>query len=93
MNSEERDKERRKKLMLQAVQDQLTSPETPEVKQHYDRLISLGHSDSSARELIATVLAFYIWHTMRKDDYTYQNYVAELERLPEIDWEEEDDDA
>jgi len=87
MNSEDKDKQRRKEMMLRAVQDQLTSPETPEVKLHYKRLRSLGYSDAEARELIATVLAFYIWHTMRGDDYSYSDYVAELEQLPDIDWE------
>jgi hypothetical protein len=89
MNSEEKAKKRRKQLMLQAVQDQMTSPETPDVKVHYDRLRSLGHSDGQARELIATVLAYYIWHTMRQDGYTYQDYVAELARLPQIDWQDD----
>ena len=92
MNSEEKDKQRRKQLMLQAVQNQLTSPETPEVRDHYDRLRSLGHTDHQTRELIATILAFYIWHTMRKDDYTYADYLAELARLPEIDWKEDPND-
>ena len=86
MNSEEAAKQRRKALILRAVQDQLESPETPEVRLHYQRLISLGHSDSQARELIATLLAFFIWHTQRGDDYTYSDYVAQLEQLPEIDW-------
>ena len=93
MNSEERDKQRRKALMLRGVQDQLTSPDTPEVRVHYERLLALGHSDAQAREWIATVLAFYIWHTMRKDDYSYSDYVAELARLPEIDWQEEENDG
>ena len=88
MNSEEQDKQRRKELMLRGVQDQISSPDTPEVRVHYQRLRALGHSDAQARELIATVLAFYIWHTMRKDDYTYSDYIAELARLPEIDWQE-----
>jgi hypothetical protein len=92
MNSEDRDKQRRRELMLRAVQDQLTNPETPEVRTHYDRLRSLGHSDTEARELIATVLAFYIWHTMRQDDYTYSDYVAELGKLPDIDWQENEND-
>ena len=48
---------------------------------HHQRLLSLGHSDSQARELIATLLTFYIWHTKRGDAYTYSDYVAELERL------------
>ena len=93
MNSKETDKQRRKKLMLSAVQDQMNSPETPEVRAHYERLRALGHSDTEVRELIATLLAFYIWHTMRGDNYTYTNYVTELARLPEIDWKEHENDA
>ena len=27
---------------------------------------------------------------MRKDDYTYSDYVAELARLPDIDWQEDE---
>jgi hypothetical protein len=93
MNTEERDRQRRKELMLRAVQEQMNSADTPEVRAHYDRLCSLGHSDTEARELIATVLAFYIWHTMREDDYTYSDYVAELAKLPEIDWQDEKDNG
>jgi hypothetical protein len=93
MNSEERDKQRRKELMLRGVQDQLASPDTPEVRVHFERLRSLGHSDTEARELIAALLAIYIWHTMRKDDYSYSDYVAELAKLPEIDWREDENDG
>lgn len=91
MSSEDAAKLRRKAAILRGVQDQLESPDTPAVRLHYQRLLSLGRSDSEARELIATVLTFYIWHTKRGDDYTYADYVAELERLPEIDWREDDD--
>ena len=90
MNPEEAAKQKRKAAILRGVQDQLDSPDTPEVRLHYQRLLSLGRSDSEARELIATLLAFYLWHTARRDDYTYADYVAELERLPEIDWREDD---
>ena len=89
--SEEGDKQRRKQLMLQAVQDQLTSAESPEVRTHYERLLSLGHTDAEARELIGTVLAVYIWHTMRKDGYSYSDYVAALAMLPDIDWGDDED--
>jgi len=75
--------------MLQGVEEQMASPDTLEVRAHFERLRSLGHSDAQARELIATVLAFYIWHTMRQDDYSYSDYVAELAKLPEIDWKED----
>ena len=69
-----------------ALDDQLHSPETPAVKTHYDRLRGLGHGDSEVRELMATVLAFYLWHTARGDNYSYDDYVAELAKLTEIDW-------
>ena len=88
--SEEAAKQRRRQAILSALSDQLRSPETPEVKQHYDRLRSLGHSDSNVREWMATILAFYLWHTMRRDDYTYDDYLAELAKLPDIDWKEDE---
>ena len=92
MNSEERDKQRRREMMFMAVREQMTSPESPDVKVHYDRLRSLGYTDVETLELIACCLAAYIWHTMRMDGYTYSDYVAALEKLPEIDWEEDEED-
>jgi hypothetical protein len=82
-------KERRRQAILQALDDQLGSPETPAVKMHYDRLRKLEQSDSQVRELMATVLAFYLWHTARGDKYTYDDYVAELAKLPKIDWQDD----
>jgi hypothetical protein len=40
---------------------------------------------------VATVLAFYLWHIARGDDYSYDDYVAELAKLPEIDWKDNAD--
>lgn len=81
----------RREAMLRALDDQLSSSETPAVRTHYERLRSLGHGDSEARELMATVLAFYLWHIARKDDYTYDDYIDELAKLPEIDWKDDAD--
>jgi hypothetical protein len=81
----------RRQSILTALDDQLRNPETPAVKTHYDRLRALGRSDSDVRELMATMLAFYLWHTARGDDYTYDDYVAELAKLPEIDWQDDAD--
>ena len=77
--------------MLRALDDQLNSAETPELRDQYDRLRGLGHTDAETRELMPTVLTFYIWHTMRQDGYTYREYVGELARLPKIDWQDEED--
>ena len=90
MNHEAEDQQRRKALMLQAVEEQLNSPQAPEVRMHYNRLLSLGYAESDVRELLGTALACYIWHTLQQDDYTYADYVADLARLPEFDWEEDD---
>jgi len=75
-----------KAAILRAVQDQLESPESPEVQLHYQRLISLGYSDTDSRNLIATVLLFYLNDLAAGRDHTYADYVANLERLPEVDW-------
>jgi hypothetical protein len=80
----------RRQMMLNALDEQLRSPDTPAVKSHYDRLRALGHSDEHVRELMATVLAFYLWHTTRGDEYTYDDYIRELARLPEIDWQDDE---
>jgi hypothetical protein len=80
----------RRQMMLNALDEQLHSPDTPAVKTHYERLRALGHSDEHTRELMATVLAFYLWHTSRGGDYSYEDYVTELARLPEVDWQDDE---
>ena len=79
--------------MLDALDEQISSPEAPEVKQQYERLLSLGITDFKARLLMARVFAIYVWHTLRKDNYTYADYVAQLSQLPEIDWSDVEDDG
>lgn len=83
------DQKYRRAAMMQALDEQLESPDTPEVGQHLQRLIEEGFSEEDARELVATVLSFYIYHTMKGDTYTYADYVAELERLPDLRWDNE----
>ncbi len=92
MHREAIGKRTRKRLMLRAVQDQLNSPDTPEVKLHYNRLLAMGYSATKAQELIAIVLALYIWHVLRGEQYRYSDYVEQLAKLPEIDWLNEEDE-
>ena len=91
--AEQKEKNRRRRAILDALDEQLSSPETSEVLQQYDRLLDSGIPDLKARLQMARVLAGYIWHTLRKDNYTYANYVAELSRLPEIDGGDDDTDG
>jgi len=83
--AEQKEINKRRRALLDALDEQLSNPETPEVNEQYDRLLSLGIPDLKARLMMAEVFATYIWHTLRKDDYTHADYVAELSKLPEID--------
>jgi hypothetical protein len=90
--AEQKERNRRRRAILDALDEQLSSPESPEVKREYERLLSLGITDFKVRLLMARVFASYVWHTLRKDNYTYADYVLQLSKLPEIDWGEYDDD-
>lgn len=76
--------------ILRALEDQLASPETPEVHRELDRLVASGLKQTEAKRLMAQVLAFYIVRLMRsKKPFDYTAYLAELSRLPDIDYEQE----
>ena len=82
------DKARRKAAILAGLEDQLTSSETPEVEEQLERLLSLGYSEDDAKEMMATILTFYIYHTQKGEAYTYDDYIKELSSLPDIDWDQ-----
>ncbi len=76
---------RLKKLLLQAVDNQLQSGEIPEVKETFERLISEGLTKKQAKEMIAAVVAteiFYVQKNLREFDE--EKYVKALKRLPEL---------
>ncbi|MGC3988397.1 MAG: hypothetical protein QM796_01685 [Chthoniobacteraceae bacterium] len=72
------------------LEEQLSNPETPEVKQQYNRLRSQGYSDAETREMMSVILLIYINETAAGNDYGYADYVAGLRYLPEIDWGDEE---
>lgn len=77
---------RARAAILQALDDQLRSPETPEVRAELKRLLSLGLKERRARELMALVLITHIARMMKhKRPFDYSAYLAELRRLPEFD--------
>lgn len=79
-----------KAALLQALEDQLRSPETPEVKAELDRLVASGVPKKEAKEMMATILSFYIVQLMQgTKPFDYAAYLAELRQLPEIDYEKE----
>ena len=80
---------RAKAALLQGLEQQLSSPDTPEVKAELDRLLSLGVKKKEAKKMIAAVLAFHIVYMMKQQrPFDYAAYLAELRRLPEIDYDQ-----
>jgi hypothetical protein len=77
-----------KAALLEALEQQLNSRETPEVKQELKRLVAAGVPESEAKEMMALILAFHIARLMKgTKPFDYAAYVAELRRLPEIDYD------
>jgi hypothetical protein len=81
---------RAKAALLQALEDQLHSKETPEVSAELKRLIAAGVKKSEAKEMMAAILAFHIVRLMKGGKpFDYAAYLAELRRLPEVDYDQE----
>ena len=78
---------RARAAILQALEDQLASPETPEVKAELERLVRDGVDPQPAKEMMATILSFHIVSTMQGRAFDYAAYVDELRRLPDIDFD------
>ncbi len=80
---------RARAALLQALEDQLQSPETPEVRAELDRLLAAGVEEMRAKELMALILSFHIARLMRgKEAFDYAAYLAELRKLPEVDYDQ-----
>lgn len=80
---------RAKAALLRALEDQLRSPETPEVRGELARLIQAGVKENEAKEMMAAMLAFHIASMMKGTrQFDYAAYLAELRRLPEINYDQ-----
>jgi len=77
------------KGLLQAVDEQLRSPQTRYVKETYDRLLALGQSDEQAREEIADCLGEELDDMLQKNrSFDETLYKKTLDALP---WQEDPD--
>jgi hypothetical protein len=80
---------RAKAALLLGLENQLGSPETPEVKAELDRLIASGVKMKKAKEMMAAILAFHIARVMKGTQaFDYSLYLDELRQLPEIDFDQ-----
>lgn len=83
------DRERARAVIFEVIETQVRNNDPPETRQTLDRLIGAGHSRAEAKRLIACVLATELFDVMKSEKpYNNARYVANLERLPELPWEE-----
>ncbi|SPF48216.1 conserved hypothetical protein [Candidatus Sulfotelmatobacter kueseliae] len=77
-----------KDLILEVVNDQLSSGEPPETRATYHRLVKDGIEEQEAKRLIACVLASELFDVMKSQrPYDHDRYAKALNRLPELPWE------
>lgn len=73
-----------KKAIFEAVEEQLNSPESPYVRENYDRLISEGISIAEAKRMLACVLSVELWEiNTQKRGFDEDAYIKRLENLPD----------
>ncbi|MBF0097704.1 MAG: hypothetical protein HQM04_15150 [Magnetococcales bacterium] len=79
------DRENAAREILLAVDNQLHSPDMPEVKATYERMLSLGYDDEDARKLIGSALACEIFLILAENqEFDRDRYRATLDMLPEL---------
>tara|TARA_B110000037_G_C17052959_1_gene478545 strand:+ start:310 stop:573 length:264 start_codon:yes stop_codon:yes gene_type:complete len=77
--------------ILNAVQQQLESPESPYVREHYDRLIASGEEHDKVMQMLGSVLAIEMWEmSTLKRDFDESTYISRLTELPQQSWQNED---
>jgi len=71
--------------LIPAVEEQLTSKETPFVKKHFKRLLELGESEHEAKKMIALCLTDEANRLfIEQREFDTKRYQSMLENLPEL---------
>lgn len=76
---------------MRAVSDQLESPESPYVKETYDRLLAEGHPKEEVMKMLGSVLIVEMYE-MSADgrDFDEAGYIERLNLLPDMSWMDEE---
>jgi len=82
--------QRLKQAILEVTNNQIRDNDPPETKQALVRLQEQGYSEEEALKLIGYVVASEVFSVL-KDNRTYskEKYVAALNDLPKLPWEQE----
>lgn len=75
--------------IYEAIDNQLRDGDPPETKQTFERLLAEGHSPAEARRLLTVVMSTEIYGILKyKRSFDLAGYVAALQRLPVLPWEQ-----
>lgn len=78
------------KAILDAVEQQIKNNDPPKVKQTLKRLKSLGMSRKESIKYIACALSIEIFGVLKnEEEFNPQRYNENLDKLPELPWEDE----
>lgn len=81
---------RAKAAILEAVREQISSPESPYVGEHYKRLLDSGHDEQEVMELLGSVLAAEMWEiSVQGRAFNEAQYIDRLAQLPDTSWMDE----
>ncbi len=79
------DKPYLKSAILEVVDNQLQANDPPETRKTYDRLVSEGHSEKDAKNLIGCVVSSEIFDILKKKEmFNLKRFVKALNKLPNL---------
>jgi len=83
-------KERRRRMILKVVENQIRDNDPPETRQTLRRLIKEGFSREEAVELIGTVVVHEIYNVLKQEkNFDRKRFVAALRQLPKLPYDED----
>ena len=84
-------KKRRRRMILEIVENQIRDNDPPETRQTLRRLIKEGFSREGAVELIAAVVVNEIYNVLKQEEnFNRKRFVAALRQLPKLPYDEGD---
>ena len=83
-------KKRRRRMILEVVENQIRDNDPPETRQTLRRLIKEGFSREEAMELIGAVVVNEIYNVLKQEEnFNRKRFVAALRQLPKLPYDED----
>jgi len=84
------DQKRRRKIILEVVENQIRDNDPPETRKTLTRLTKEGFSREEAVELIGTVVVHELYNVLKQEEYfDCKRFVAALRQLPKLPYDED----